>query len=244
MLVTVISVSCNSEKTIRKTIESVLNQTYDEIEYIIVDGASTDKTVEIAESYRDKFEQKGYILKIVSEPDKGMYDALNKGAKLASGELVGQINTDDWYEEDAVEKMAEFYKKENYDVAWGDLRIVRHSGDIIKKAKIGKLWTTTGWCHPSMFSKREMLLKYPYPLINMYDDFDYITRVYKDNNKVLTINELISNFSLGGMSTKNTFKDAMNRVDITYSIYKRHGMSKFYYFHRLLFETAKFILDR
>lgn len=108
MLVTIISVAFNSEATIARTIESVLNQTYENIEYIIVDGASQDKTVEIAKSYQAAFDKRpGRTLTIISEPDKGMYDGLNKGAKLAHGELVGQINTDDWYEPDAVETNGE-----------------------------------------------------------------------------------------------------------------------------------------
>ena len=98
-LVTVITPCFNSEKTIRKTIESVLNQTYHNIEYLIIDGASTDKTVEIAKSYEQAF---GGRMKIYSEPDKGIYDAMNKGIRLAGGELVGIVNSDDYYETDAV----------------------------------------------------------------------------------------------------------------------------------------------
>src|SRR5699024_263370 len=116
---------------------------------------------------------------IISEPDKGMYDALNKGAKLAHGELIGQINTDDWYELNAVETMVKLYAREKYDVAWGSIRIKKASGDMIKHAKIGRLWTTTHWCHPGMFSRREILLKFPYPLESMYDDFDFITAVHQ-----------------------------------------------------------------
>lgn len=241
-LVSIITVSYNSSKTISKTIESVLNQTYSSIEYIIVDGASSDNTVEIAESYVPQFEEKSIKYTIISEADKGMYDALNKGASLASGELVGQINADDWYEEDAVNKMVDFYLKENYDVAWGNLRLITPSGNIIKKARLGKLWTTTGWCHPAMFSKRDTLLEFPYALETMYDDFDYITRVHLAKRKICVLNEIISNFTFGGMSTKKNLKDVIKRVNITYGIYKKHGMSKFYYFHRLAFEMAKFIV--
>ena len=105
-LVTIISVAYNSGKTIARTIESVLNQTYGNIEYIIVDGASKDDTVQVARQYQQAFDaQPGRSLTILSEPDKGMYDALNKGARMAHGVLVGQINTDDWYEPDAVETM-------------------------------------------------------------------------------------------------------------------------------------------
>ena len=96
MLVSIITVAYNSEKTIARTIESVLGQSYAPIEYLVVDGASTDRTVEIAQSYAAAFDAApGKSLTIVSEPDKGMYDALNKGAALAHGEIVGQINSDD-----------------------------------------------------------------------------------------------------------------------------------------------------
>ncbi len=243
MLVTIITVAYNSEKTISKTIESVLNQTYGNIEYIIVDGASSDGTVNVAKSYEDVFAEKpGRTLRIISEPDNGMYDALNKGAKMATGELVGQINADDWYENDAVEKMVGFYEREGYDVAWGNLNVIKPSGNVVKKAKIGKLWTTSGWCHPAMFSKREILLEFPYALESMYDDFDYATTVYRAKKKVLTLNEIISNFSFGGMSTKKSWKETRKRIKISYSIYKKHGMSKFYWFHRVMVETAKYIL--
>ena len=175
MLVTILTVAFNAETTIAKTMESVLNQTYDDIEYIVIDGASKDKTVEVARKYQKVFDiAPGRKLVIVSGPDKGMYDGLNKGARMAHGELVGQINADDWYEPDAVEVMVDLYNKEKYDAAWGSIRIKKKSGDMIKHAHIGKLWTTSGWCHPGMFSRRETLLRFPYVLETMYDDFDYI----------------------------------------------------------------------
>lgn len=100
-LISIVTVSFNSEKTIRQTIESVLNQTYTNIEYNIVDGASTDRTVEIATQYKDDFEAKGIKYIITSEKDKGIYDAMNKGIARSHGEIVGLINSDDWYETDA-----------------------------------------------------------------------------------------------------------------------------------------------
>lgn len=242
MLVSIITVSFKSESTIEKTIESVLNQTYNDLEYIIVDGASPDRTVEIAEKYRDAFAKKNINYVIVSEKDNGMYDALNKGAMLAKGELVGQINADDWYEPDAVKKMVAFYEKEKYDVAWGNLRVNKPSGEMIKKAKIGKLWTTAGWCHPAMFSRRQILLEFPYACENMYDDFEYITRVHLADKKICTLDEIISNFNFGGMSTKKSLKQTMNRVKLSYGIYRKHGMSRLYWFHRFATEMGKYIL--
>lgn len=243
-LVTVLSVAYNGEKTIARTIESVLNQTYQNIEYIIIDGASVDNTVEIARSYQKEFDKiEGRSLTIISEPDQGMYDALNKGARLAHGELVGQINTDDWYEQDAVESMANLYEKEKYDAAWGSIRMCGKK-TWIKHAKIGKLWTTSGWCHPGMFSRREILLQFPYALESMYDDFDYITAVHQAGKKIVATDKVISNFSFGegGMSTKKSLSEVKRRVDVTYGIYKKYGMSKFYWFYRVAYEIAKYLI--
>lgn len=243
MLVSIITVAYNSEKTIARTIESVLGQSYAPIEYIVVDGASTDRTVEIAQSYAAAFDAApGKSLTIVSEPDKGMYDALNKGAALAHGEIVGQINSDDWYEKDAVRIMVDLYQKEGYDAAWGSIRIKKPSGDMIKHARIGRLWTTSGWCHPGMFSRRSILRQYPYALESMYDDFDYITTVYRAGKKVVTTDAVVANFTFGGMSTQKSWGEVLRRVRITYGIYRKHGMSRLYWFHRLALETAKYIL--
>lgn len=245
MLVTILTVAFNAEATIGKTIESVFNQTYDEIEYIVIDGASKDNTVQVAQSYQKMFDDaKGRSLRVISEPDKGMYDGLNKGARIAHGELVGQINADDWYEPDAVETMVKLYNKEHYDAAWGSIRIKKKNGDMIKHAKIGKLWTTSGWCHPGMFSRREILLEFPYALESMYDDFDYITAVHQAGKKIVTIDKIVSNFAFGegGQSTKKSLKEVKRRVGVTYGIYKKYGMSKGYWLYRWVYEMVKYLV--
>lgn len=241
MLVSIITVAYNSEKTISRTIESVLNQTYNDIEYIIIDGASEDNTVKVAKAYESKFKD-GKTLKIVSEPDNGMYDALNKGINIAGGEIVGSINSDDWYEPVAVEKMVDLYLKEKYDVAWGSIRIITNKGSRIKHAKINYFWTTMGWCHPAMFAKRVILLQYPYVCKNMYDDFNFITSVYCDHKKIVTLDHVISNFTFGGMSTQRNLSDVWYRSKIKYDIYRSHGMSRLYWVHCLSMELAKYIL--
>lgn len=245
MLVTILTVSFNAESTIARTIESVLTQTYEEIEYIIIDGASKDKTVEVARKYQAVFDSTpGRSLIIVSEPDKGMYDGLNKGAQMAQGELVGQINADDWYESDAVETMVDLHQKENFDVAWGSIRIKKKSGDMLKRAHIGKLWTTSGWCHPGMFSRREILIQFPYALESMYDDFDYITAVHQAGKKIVTTDKIVSDFTFGdgGQSTKKSLREVKRRVDITYGIYKKYGMSRGYYLYRWVYELVKYMM--
>ena len=226
MLVTVLTVSFNAEKTIARTIESVMNQTYRDIEYIVIDGASHDNTAEIAESYIENFcAREGRSMRVISEPDNGMYDALNKGARLAHGEIVGQINADDFYEPDAVQTMAELYEREHYDLAWGSLNVITKSGNLIKHARKGLLWTTSHWCHPAAFSRREILLEYPYPLTNTHDDFDYATHVYLDGKKIIPLDKVISNFTFGGMSTQRSIREAKQRLDEIYGIYKKYGMS-------------------
>lgn len=242
MLVSIVTVAYNSEKTIARTIESVLNQTYSNIEYIIIDGASTDDTVKIAKTYQTKFNKQGRSLKIISEKDNGMYDALNKGIALANGTIIGSINADDWYELDAVETMANLYQKENYDAAWGSIVIKKPTGDMIKHAKIGKFWTTTGWCHPAMFATKEVLCQFPYACRNMYDDFNFITTAHCAGKKIIAIDKVISNFSFGGMSTKKKLEDVWYRASIKYDIYRKHGMSRLYWFHCIGMEMAKYIL--
>ena len=241
--VTILTVSFNAEDTVARTIESVMNQTYKNIEYIVLDGASRDNTAAIAESYIERFSsQEGRSMRVISEPDKGMYDALNKGANLAHGAIVGQINADDWYEPDAVHTMAELYEHEGYDLAWGSLNVITPSGKIIKHAKRGLLWTTSHWCHPAAFARRKILLEYPYPLTNSHDDFDFATHVYLDGKKIIPLDKVISNFTFGGMSTQKSIREAKKRLDEIYGIYKKYGMSKLYYLHRLAFETVKYFL--
>ncbi len=241
--VTILTVSYNAEQTIARTIKSVIAQTHSNIEYIVIDGASTDGTAQTARSYVDEFNARpGRNMRVISEPDRGMYDALNKGAGLAHGEIVGQINADDWYEPDAAATMAELYEREHYALAWGSVRVITRSGNFVKHAKRGLLWTTSHWCHPAAFASRETLLEYPYPLTNSHDDFDFATHVYLDGKKIIPLDKVISNFTFGGMSTKKSLREARKRLDEIYGIYKKYGMSKLYYLHRLAFETVKYFL--
>lgn len=144
----------NSENTISETIESVLNQNYPNCEYFIIDGLSKDKTVDIAHSYADRFAAKGIPYTVISEKDNGIYDAMNKGIGLSDGEIVGIINSDDYYEKDALQEVGNFYAKTNFDIMYADLRVFNEEKEFLKKSKKTKRFTTRYWNHPTTFVTR------------------------------------------------------------------------------------------
>ncbi len=200
MLVTVITPCYNSVKTIQKTLDSVLGQTWNHIEYIIVDGGSTDGTLEVIEENRTKFGDK---LTLISEPDQGIYDAMNKGIRRANGELIGIVNSDDYYEKDAVEQMVKAAKDVPYQILYGfertlqdgkEASIVFHHHQNLKNQMI---------THPTCFVSKKL-----------YEDFGVFSMDYKysaDYEFMLRMSEnaavefvpvyaLISNYALGGAS--------------------------------------------
>jgi glycosyltransferase involved in cell wall biosynthesis len=126
MKISLVTVCYNSASTIRDTLDSVLNQTYPDIEYIVVDGNSKDRTVSIIKEYEPKFNDR--IMRWISEPDKGLYDAMNKGIQMATGDVVGIINSDDFYHRNnIIEKVAAaFIENKNIQAVFGDVRFVNH----------------------------------------------------------------------------------------------------------------------
>ena len=240
-LVTITTVSFNSAKTISKTIESVLNQTYPFIEYIIKDGMSTDETIQIAHSYKDEFIKKGYIFKVVSLPDEGMYDALNQAIEMSSGFIVGNVNSDDFFEKNAVEAIVNEYLKKPYDMIYASLRIINGSKVKVKKAKFKKFVSSRYWNHPTTFIRREVLLEEKYANKTLYDDFDLMIRIRKKYN-VRICDEVLSNFVFGGMSTKKTFKETVKRIKIKNSIYRKNGYKNpLYFIDTYIIEFLKYL---
>lgn len=163
MKISIITPSFNSEKTIEETIKSVLMQTYKDIEYIIIDGGSKDRTLEIVNKYKDK------IAKVISEPDRGIYDGMNKGITLATGEVIGILNSDDLYfDEYVIERVAKAFEENKIDCLWGDLVYFKDdSNKFIRIWKAGEYKPgifKTGWVppHPTFFVKREIYEKYGY----------------------------------------------------------------------------------
>jgi len=127
ILISVITPCFNSEATIAQTIESMLAQTYQEYEYILIDGGSTDQTVSIIQSYKPRF---GGRMRYISEKDQGIYDAMNKGIRMASGTLIGIVNSDDYYEPDCLQSIANAYDpKEQYPILYGAVRFINDKGE-------------------------------------------------------------------------------------------------------------------
>lgn len=171
-LVSIITVVLNRKDTVEDAIKSVLGQSYKNIEYIIVDGGSTDGTLEIIEKYKDTPPVNalvgGKISKFVSEQDRGVYDAMNKGIKMASGEIVGLLNADDFYNaSNVVEKAVRTFEAKKVDCLWGDLvyvdkdnpdRIIRYwESSEYKQGKFKKGWMPP---HPAFFVKKWVYEKY------------------------------------------------------------------------------------
>ena len=243
ILVSIITVAYNAEKTITRTIESVLNQTYCKVEYIIVDGKSIDKTVEIAEQYRNKLESKKIQYTIVSEKDQGIYDAMNKGISLAKGDLIGIINSDDWYEEDTIEKVVRFYYKTHYDLMYADIRMIRQNGNsFIKHARKRNYVTSRDWNHPTQFVKREVYERFQYKCENISDDMDMFFRVIKAEYHIEVLNEVLANFQMGGVSNRIPLKEVVPRIKRRYRIYRNNGFSRWYLVECVGFEVVKFLL--
>lgn len=163
MKVSIITVCYNSSATIAHTIESVLAQDGIQLEYLIIDGASKDDTVAIAESYRRRFEEKGIAYRILSEPDKGIYDAMNKGVKLATSGIIGILNSDDYYAApDVLSSVVSCFERYGTDGVYGNLLYVKN-GKPYRYWKSGKQKSfRTGWMppHPAFFVKKSVYEKY------------------------------------------------------------------------------------
>jgi len=211
MKVSIVTVCYNSESTIEKTILSVLNQTYTNVEYIIVDGNSNDGTLGIIRKYGDK------ISKFISEPDNGLYDAMNKGVALASGDLVGILNSDDTFVSNMVlEEIVAFHAKYDIDASVGNIIQHRDNGKLVR------LYSSEYWSpsklvigfmppHPSIFIRKEMFLKFGnYDLgFKIGADYEIITRFFLKNgikwkySGITTTAMLVGGLSSSGRQSYN-----------------------------------------
>jgi glycosyltransferase involved in cell wall biosynthesis len=206
MKISVITIAYNNESDIRATIESVVSQTYNNIEYIVVDGKSTDKTLEVINEYKSN------ISKLISEPDKNLYDAINKGIKMATGDIVGLVHAGDrLYDNQVLEKVANHFQNNDIDISYGHSKVVNENDKPIrinKSPEFKRSKVTNGWMpsHQSIYARRALFDKYGYYRTDLGGAGDYewfIRYFYANSLKIKKINEFIVRFAMGGMSTRS-----------------------------------------
>lgn len=200
----IITVVFNSEKFIEKTIQSIINQTYNNIEYIIIDGSSTDNTLKIINQYADKID------KIVSEPDNGLYFAMNKGLNLATGDFILFINAGDKLcNKNIISEIFSNPETSSVDVIYGDTDIINQNDEIVhsrrhrppqkltfKSFKRGMLV-----CHQSFIAKRQLTCQYD-TNFKYAADYNWCVKILKKSNKNFNVNQTISLFLEGGQTRK------------------------------------------
>ncbi len=200
--ITIITVTYNAEKTLENTILSVINQTYPNKEYLIMDGNSKDKTKEIIKKYRDK------ITLFISEPDQGLYDAMNKGVKLAKGDWVIFMNSgDSFYNNQVLENIFSIDQK-NSDIIYGDSKIIypENFNRIAKALNPEKLLFGMICSHQATFSKVELLNQHPFNLdYKLACDYDFFLKQYLAGKKFLKLDQVIATVDAGGVSDNNRF---------------------------------------
>jgi glycosyltransferase involved in cell wall biosynthesis len=206
----IITVTLNSEKYLEETIRSVISQDYKNFEYFIVDGGSTDATLKIIKKYEK------YLSGWISEPDLGMYDAINKGIRRTVGDIIGIINSDDYYFPGAFTKAVKAFQDESLDqyIFWGD--VLYEDGEIAG----WRDWNLTRGAfapHPSMFCPRRI-----YERIGLYSlnykllgDYDFMYRaIHKHGIKPLYLREPIAFFRSGGMASKNILHSLFDELKV------------------------------
>lgn len=204
--ISVITVTYNAEETLEKTILSVLTQTYLHVEYIIVDGASKDKTLSIINRHVNR------IAQVVSEPDKGLYDAMNKGIRLATGDYLCFLNAGDtFHRNDTLQQMVLTLPKDNLpDVIYGETALVDNEGHFTRMRRLSAPRVLT-WksfkqgmlvCHQAFFAKRT--LAEPYDLQYRFSaDFDWCIRIMKKAQTMHNTHLTVIDYLEEGLTTKN-----------------------------------------
>ena len=232
MKVSIITATYNSARTIRDTITSVNKQTYKNVEHIIIDGASDDKTLQIAEFY-------GHTGPIVSEKDNGIYEAMNKGVTLAKGDIIGILNSDDFYPDaNVIGKVIEAFEDKNVDAVYGDLLFI----DAANSQKVNRRWIAggydkklfyRGWMppHPTFFVRREVYEKFGQFDLNLKSSSDYellLRFLLLHKIKVKYLPGVMVHMREGGHSNKSIFhRLAAHKED--YMAWKSNGLSPKWY---------------
>ena len=213
MLITIITVSYNAASVIEETINSVLSQSYKDIEYIIIDGGSTDGTTEIIKKYANKLSY------WISEPDKGIYDAMNKGINKANGKWINFMNAGDSFIDNNVIERVALSIDSYYGVAFGDTIINKNKQRIIHKANPfynkKKLHHKMGFNHQSTFVRTDLAKKYLFDLkYKLAADYNMIISLYRDGVQFKQLNFVIALYDLNGISNQKTYEHALETLTI------------------------------
>lgn len=235
-LISIITVVYNGEKTLEQTIQSVINQNYKNIEYIIVDGASTDGTLDIIKKHEE------YISEWISEPDKGLYDAMNKGITLANGEIIGMINSDDWYELNTIELIVEAHlKNPEKKIFHGDIFEILENG--IKRlrrfnpSKFKFLYYGMTYNHPTMFVHKDVYKIHLYNNnLKSHSDYQFVLEAFlRDSSQFKYLSVPLTNFRIGGISANGTLYTGLRDNII---VRKNVGMNLLEIFFSLILGTS------
>jgi len=202
MKISVITVCLNSVKTIERAIRSVQNQQYDDLEYIIIDGGSTDGTVEVIKQYEE------FVSYWISEKDEGLYDAMNKGIAKATGEIIAFLNSDDWYEKNVLVKVSSYYEKYNPMILTGRVNILQKG----KWEKYVNIWENDKenirmamiYQQPATFTHREIFDRLGgfNTSYKIGGDFEWMLRVYDAGTEIMFVEDVFTNFSPMGISSR------------------------------------------
>lgn len=209
--ISVITPTYNSEKTIKDTLEALLRQSFTDFEYIVIDGASKDNTVDIVESYRAKFADKGVIMTVVSEPDKGVYDAMNKGVKLAQGEIIGLNNSDDWYEDDTLALVWDRFTQSDIDrnntMIYGVERVWKNDKVQSLQCRGADFISEGVMPHCTFFVPKTVYATHGVfdTNIKILADHDFLSRCSSEGVRFVRLDTVLSNFRLGGLSSSSYF---------------------------------------
>ena len=226
-LISVITVVLNGIDGIEATILSVLQQRYENVEYIVIDGGSTDGTVEVLKKYNDRITWE-------SKPDKGIYDAMNKGALMARGDWVNFMNCGDRFESDSVLDLFETFKGD-VDVLYGNAIIEYSTFEVGRKAmSMNVMWRRPPFCHQAAFVRSETVREYPFDLkFRLGSDFDLFYRLYSAGKRFQHINKFICYYDLTqGASVRNQVLSLKDRRQVV--LEKHFSIFKWIYFTLLI----------
>jgi len=206
LTISLITVVFNAQNTIEKCLDSVVRQKFNNVQYIVIDGGSTDNTISIINKYKDNVDI------FITEPDNGIYDAMNKGLRLATGDIIGTLNADDYLaDDDVLSDVAEVFAQQNINILYGNLDFIDPNGKIVRKWRSGKYKSgmfNWGWMppHPTFYCKRELFEGLGGYRLDYGSAADYelmLRFIHANKAKVFYLNKVIIKMFIGGVSNKS-----------------------------------------